>query len=60
MHAQSIMKALLILQFSALKSTVVLYNSWHTGAGADEQARRVTAWRSKMRWEMTELKDCRQ
>ena len=28
-------KTFLILQYSTLKSTVVQYNSWHTGAGIE-------------------------
>ena len=28
-------KTCLILQYSTLKRTVVLYNSWHTGAGME-------------------------
>ena len=34
-QTQKIKKTLLILQYSTLKSTVVQYNSWHTGAGIE-------------------------
>ena len=30
------------------------------GLASSEQARRVTDWRRKRRWEMVELKDCQQ
>ena len=50
-------KTFLILQCSTLKSTVVQYNSWLTGAGVSEQARRVTDRRRDRRWEMVQLKD---
>ena len=38
-QTQKIKKTFLILQYSTLKSTVVQYNCWHTGAGI--------AWTSK-------------
>ena len=53
-------KTFLILQYSTLKSTVVQYNSWHTGLASSEQARRVTDWGRERRWEMVELKDHQQ
>lgn len=33
-------KTFLILQYSTLKSTVVQYNSWHTGAGTESISKR--------------------
>ena len=53
-------KTTFILQYSTLKSTVVRCNSWHTGAGMSEQARKVTDWRTERRWEMVERKDHQQ
>ena len=41
-QSQEIKKASLILQYNTLKSTVVQYNSGHTGAGRGEQAGTVT------------------
>jgi len=35
---------------------VVQYDSWHSGAGIHEQARRVTEWRRERRWEVAALK----
>ena len=32
------------------------YDSWHSGAGIREQARRVTDWRRERRWEVAVLK----
>ena len=49
-------KTFLLLQYRTLKCTVQ-YDSWHTGAGISEQARRVPDWRKERRWEMIELKD---
>ena len=47
-------KTFKILHSNTLKSTVVQYNSWHTGA------RGVTDWRRERWWEMVELKDRQQ
>lgn len=48
-------KAFLILEYSTLKSTVVRYNSWHTGLARSEQPS-VPGWRRE-RWEMVAMKD---
>ena len=50
----------LILQYSALKSMVVQYNSWHTGLALSEQVRSITDLRRGRRREMVELKDHQQ
>ena len=56
---KKIKKAFLILQHSTLKSTVVQYSSWHTGAGIEGTGRK-SYWRRERRLEVAELKDCLQ
>lgn len=54
-------KTFLIFQYSTLKSTVVLYNSWHTGLASSKRQGKVTdSGRSERRWDMVELKICEQ
>ena len=40
-QTQKIKKTFLILQYSTLKSTVVQYNSWHTGAGIEWTGKKI-------------------
>ena len=42
---QEIKKTFLILQYSTLKSTVVEYNSWHTGAGIEPANTHSHLWK---------------
>ena len=59
MH-KKITETFLILQYSTLKSTVGSTTPDPQGLAPSEQARRVTDWRKKRRWEMVDLKDDQQ
>ena len=54
------MKIFLILQYSTLKSILYSTTADIQELASSGQARRVTDWRRKGRWEMVELKDHRQ